>query len=92
VSEGVAQGWRPELQGGGLVRSVGGWTAVREQRPGRERYTADEHVLGSSEFVERVHRELEGEQTHRAPLPSLALSPERVDSGSVKAKESAQKS
>lgn len=78
VAEGVAQGRRPELQGGGLVRSVGGWAAVRELRQGRERYTADERVLGSSEFVERVRRELAVEQTHRAPLPSLALSPEGV--------------
>lgn len=37
VTEGVAQGRRPDLQGGGLVRSVGGGAAVRELRQGRER-------------------------------------------------------
>jgi REP element-mobilizing transposase RayT len=59
VAEGVAQGRRPDLQGGGLVRSVGGWAAVRELRRGREGYTADERVLGRSEFVEQVRRERE---------------------------------
>ena len=38
VAEGGKQGKRPELQGGGLIRSVGGWAAVQELRRGREGY------------------------------------------------------
>ncbi len=32
VADGVSQGRRAELQGGGLVRSSGGWRAVQELR------------------------------------------------------------
>ena len=45
--------------GGGLVRSVGGWQAVKQLGRGREVFVADERVLGSSEFVEKLLREAE---------------------------------
>jgi REP element-mobilizing transposase RayT len=57
VAEGLHQGRRPDLMGGGLIRSAGGWEAVKELRRGREAYVADERVLGSSEFVEQLLRE-----------------------------------
>ena len=38
VAEGLPQGRRPELQGGGLLRSLGGWQAVAALRRGREAY------------------------------------------------------
>lgn len=59
VAAGVSQGRRSDLQGGGLIRSVGGWQAVQELRRGREAYMADERVLGSSAFVEAVLQEAE---------------------------------
>lgn len=52
--DGVTQGRRPELVGGGLVRSYGGWSAVKALRSGRARVKGDERILGSSEFVEAV--------------------------------------
>ena len=54
VSDGVGQGRRPELMGGGLYRSMGGWRAVADLRRGREAYRSDERVLGSSAFVEAL--------------------------------------
>jgi len=78
VAAGVAAGHRPELRGGGLVRSAGGWAAVRELRRGREGYSADERVLGGSDFVATLLRERERAEAHRArarrkdpDLPSL---------------------
>jgi putative transposase len=59
VAAGIPLGRRPELQGGGLIRSLGGWQAVKELRRGREAYMADERVLGSSAFVEAVLQEME---------------------------------
>ena len=56
VADGVAQGRRPDLQGGGLLRSLGGWHAVVQLRRGREAYLGDERVLGSSAFVETLRR------------------------------------
>jgi putative transposase len=54
VAAGLPQGRRPELQGGGLVRSLGGWAAVTALRRGREAYAGDERILGTAEFVEQV--------------------------------------
>ncbi len=56
VAAGIPQGRRPEFQGGGLVRSAGGWQAVVALRRGREAYAGDERVLGRSEFVEQLQR------------------------------------
>jgi hypothetical protein len=56
VAAGVAHGRRPDLQGGGLLRSLGGWAAVRSLKRGRERWAADERILGSSPFVEATQR------------------------------------
>lgn len=68
VAAGVLQGRRPELQGGGLIRSAGGWEAVRKLRRGRESYRGDERVLGSSDFVEAIQRKIEApKQTDGRP-------------------------
>ncbi len=50
VYEGIEKGHRPELVGGGLIRSAGGWTEAR--KPGKgERGKGDERILGDSQFV-----------------------------------------
>jgi len=72
VAEAVLQGRRPELQGGGLIRSLGGWQAVAALRHGREAYQGDERILGSAEFVEDVQRSA-GEASPRPR--GLALTP-----------------
>ena len=54
VSEGIKQGNRPELVGGGLVRSLGGWSAVKSLRRSGEKVLTDERILGTDDFVERV--------------------------------------
>jgi hypothetical protein len=54
LQEGIPQGRRPELVGGGLVRSLGGWAEVRAIRQRADRVLADERILGSGPFVERM--------------------------------------
>ena len=54
VKKGAGQGRRPELVGGGLIRSVGGWSALKTARSSGLRIMSDERILGSSDFVERV--------------------------------------
>jgi len=51
VTKGIARGRRPELTGGGLIRSVGGWEAVKDLRKGMDRLKGDERILGDSQFV-----------------------------------------
>jgi putative transposase len=52
VRDGIGQGRRPELVGGGLIRSMGGWSQVLSLRRKGERYASDDRILGRSEFVE----------------------------------------
>lgn len=70
VAAGVSRGRRSDLQGGGLVRSHGGWTGVKDLRRGRESYTGDERVLGSSQFVETLREELEAHDPTPRPAPN----------------------
>jgi putative transposase len=57
VKEGVEEGRRPELVGGGLIRSLGGWSQVVSLRRDKQRVLGDERILGSEEFVERITKE-----------------------------------
>jgi REP element-mobilizing transposase RayT len=54
VEEGISLGKRPELIGGGLIRSMGGWGAVKSLRRLREHVKGDERILGDSDFVDSV--------------------------------------
>ncbi len=54
VAKGVAMGRRPDLVGGGLLRSVGGWLELKQYRDSGIRIKGDERILGSSDFVEAV--------------------------------------
>jgi len=54
VAEGVTLGKRPELSGGGLVRSAGGWQQVKEGRKDGLLLKSDERILGDSDFVDEV--------------------------------------
>jgi len=58
VREGVESGRRPELVNGGLIRSSGGWEAVKISRwEGAERLKGDQRILGEDEFVLNVLKE-----------------------------------
>jgi putative transposase len=59
VAEGAIQGKRPDLEGGGLLRSFGGWSAVLSLRRSREARASDQRILGTGEFVEKVLEEAE---------------------------------
>jgi len=51
VKKGVDRGKMPELTGGGLVRSVGGWSALKVMRRMKAYVKGDERILGDSDFV-----------------------------------------
>jgi putative transposase len=57
IEEGLNQGRRPDLVGGGLIRSQGGWSNVISMRRQNDQGLSDERILGSGEFVEQVLRE-----------------------------------
>jgi REP element-mobilizing transposase RayT len=57
VDEGVDQGRRPELVGGGLVRSSGGWSQVLSFRRERGKRAYDDRILGGGDFVSDILKE-----------------------------------
>jgi len=59
VKNGIDQGKRPELQGGGLVRSAGGNRAGLHGRKKDEREKGDERIVGSGDFVSNVLKKLD---------------------------------
>jgi REP element-mobilizing transposase RayT len=74
VSKGIELGRRPDLVGGGLVRSVGGWAALKGLRDARIRIKGDERLLGSSEFVERVLKQADEQLEEKYRLQHRGIS------------------
>jgi len=54
LAKGVEQGRRPDLVGGGLIRSAGGWSVVKAMRRAQSRMKGDERILGDGEFAQSV--------------------------------------
>lgn len=55
MEAGLDQGRRDDLIGGGLIRSLGGWSEVKRLRlKGQEHINSDERILGESNFVDSV--------------------------------------
>jgi REP-associated tyrosine transposase len=54
VKRGISVGKRQYLIGGGLVRSAGGWNALKGLRKIKAYMKGDERILGDSDFVETV--------------------------------------
>jgi len=54
MKKGISMGSRPELVGGGLIRSLGGWSAVKAMRMAHAYQKGDERILGDGDFVQEV--------------------------------------
>jgi transposase-like protein len=59
MDEGKGQGQRPELVGGGLIRSAGGWSQVLSLRGSRGKLEHDSRILGNGNFVTEIIKEAE---------------------------------
>ena len=51
VQKGIAEGKRPDLAGGSLIRSLGGWVGIKALRKSGIRLKGDERILGDTGFV-----------------------------------------
>ena len=79
MENGIAQGRREDLTGGGLIRSVGGWAEVRElKRQGHEHVMSDERILGDSEFVNSLISKADEAYERRYELKRLGYDTEKV--------------
>ncbi len=68
IRKGIDKGHRPELVGGGLIRSYGGWSVVKAMRRSGNREFSDSRILGKSDFVQRVMKEAETRVKRQLPF------------------------
>ncbi|MBW2436498.1 MAG: transposase [Deltaproteobacteria bacterium] len=78
VKNGIQQGRRPELTGGGILRSVGGWKALSALRDEAVRVKGDERILGDTDFVESVLKEADEQLERRYRLQAEGFNLDRV--------------
>ena len=79
VKKGIEMGRRPELVGGGLIRSLGGWDEIKKMRlTGQDRIKSDQRILGESDFVLGVLSESEEKFERKYRLRSLGYDFEKI--------------
>jgi len=76
MEQGLQQGRRADLMGGGLVRSLGGWSEVK--RMGGGPAMSDERILGDSGFVDKILSEAGEALDRRYELKALGYDLQRV--------------
>ena len=64
---GITQGRRNDLTGGGLVRSMGGWSQVLSLR-GKKKVEHDGRILGGEDFVGQILKEADRRLTRQLQL------------------------
>ncbi len=78
VEKGVSEGRKDILTGGGLIRSVGGWSAFMSLRSSKAYLKGDERILGDSEFVGEVLSKAEETLERKSRLESLGIDVDKV--------------
>ncbi|HFQ81857.1 MAG TPA: transposase [Desulfobacterales bacterium] len=78
VENGIADGRHSAFTGGGLLRSNGGWTALKGLRKAGVRIKGDERILGDSDFVKKVLKAAEEEFEEKYELQAKGYNFERT--------------
>lgn len=81
VEKGIADGKRGDLVGGGLIRSMGGWSTVKGLRKAKEYLKGDERILGDSEFVDKVLSQADEVLEQKCRLKSSGLDVDKIAEG-----------
>ena len=78
LCEAVELGRRPELTGGGLIRSLGGWGEVKKQRRQKAYMKGDERILGDGDHVDEVLRTANERLQSRYRLQVIGLDVDKI--------------
>jgi REP-associated tyrosine transposase len=73
VGNGINVGRRDDLTGGGLIRSAGGWTAVKELQKSKIHMKSDERILGDGDFVSEILSKAEESLERRYALKAQGV-------------------
>jgi len=80
IQDGFDQGRRNELTGGGLIRSLGGWTEARKHGlKGQDHIKSDERILGKSDFVTDLLSKADEKFEHKYELKRLGYDLDRIE-------------
>ncbi len=78
VKKALGKGRRADLVGGGLVRSAGGWSALKAMRRIGAYRKGDERILGDSDFVIKVLAQAKEDFERKHQLQSEGISFEHL--------------
>ena len=78
VEKGIPEGKRRDLFGGGLLRSIGGWTVLKGFRKAGIRVKGDERILSDGDFVENVLKSAQEELEQKYDLKAKGYDFDRV--------------
>ena len=78
VEKGIGRGRNPEMTGGGLLRSVGGWDVLKSMRRMKIHIKGDERILGDSDFVEKVLSQASEQMERRYRLKAEGWTMEKI--------------
>ncbi len=78
VEQGIEQGRRNDLTGGGLIRSAGGWEGLKQKREEGQYQRSDERILGSSDFVIAVLDKTKESLTKSQKLKSKGMDVDKI--------------
>jgi len=80
VEQGIEQGRRNDLIGGGLIRSAGGWEGLKQKREEGQYQRSDERILGDSDFVSGVLDKTKESLTKSQKLKSKGMDVDKIAS------------
>ena len=78
VEKGIKQGKRPDLTGGGLVRSTGGGVAVKALRRNGDYQKGDERILGDGDFVAKTLAQANEQMERKYRIRNMGVTFETV--------------
>lgn len=78
IAEGVGKAVQIDFSGGGLLRSAGGWSELMGTRRKKEYWRGDERILGDSDFVDKVLREVDEALDRRDALQKAGWDLKRI--------------
>ena len=78
MREGVGLGRQAELTGGGLLRSLGGWSQVIARRRSGNKEEGDERILGSGDFVHAILKETEERELRQLKLKRSGVTIQKI--------------
>ena len=78
VEKGIAQGRRPELVGGGLIRNAGGWSAVKAMHRVQDHMKSDKLILGDGNYAQTALYETRERLEERYRLQTQGYDLEKV--------------